>query len=101
MNIGQKVICIRGYTSRKNTHRLIEGQIYTIKKVSACKCGLMLHVGLVTGLRSECIRCKSIISRNGEWWHNGDRFAPLEEMENHEKEINHLLKELDLQTSRN
>lgn len=101
MNIGQKVVCIRGYASRKKTHRIVEGQIYTIKKISACKCGLMLHVGLITGLKSKCNRCNSLISDNGEWWHSEGRFAPLEEMNNHEKETNQLLKDLDLQTSGN
>jgi hypothetical protein len=75
--IGQKVLCIEGYKSDCGTWRLIEGKIYTVIEMSACKCEPAIHVGIL-GTGTTCRRCWHNVSK-GKSFHRVSRFRPLDE----------------------
>lgn len=96
-HIGQKVVCVKGATDLDGI-KLKEGKVYTIKGVTACKCRRLLNVGIQTQRHTRCERCTTRVGRHGEWWLKSERFAPLEEYLNHNKAVEQLFKEFDLQT---
>lgn len=101
MHIGQKVVCIKGYTSIEGLE-LIEGKTYIIEKMSGCKCELMVFVGFYTNLTfTICENCKTKVGDPGEWWHYGSRFVPLDEQKEHNEAVENLLKELELSPNLN
>ncbi len=74
--IGQRVICIEGYTQHGDT--LEEGKIYTILDISSCKCYTVLYVGFDARTGTQCDNCRTWLSTN-KWYHKSSRFKPLDE----------------------
>lgn len=88
--VGQKVVCINDDFQINNTIRDItdyikEGVVYEIKSFSSVN-GIRL-VGVIHGYFYD----------NEEACFKQSRFAPLQELKNHDKAVEQLLKELDLQ----
>ena len=96
INIGQKVVCVRGYKSTCGK-KLVEGETYTIKGVSSCKCAVCYNVGFSTEKGTSCFTCFTDLGVVGEWWHNANRFLTLEEYQESENAVKELCKDLGLQ----
>lgn len=76
--IGQKVVCIRGYTSIEG-HVLKEGEVYVIEGVHTCKCTECVHVGFSAETGTECTACGELLnSGDKKWWNRADRFTEID-----------------------
>jgi len=93
-HIGQQVVCIRGAVTSYGTV-LKEGKTYTVLGVTACNCTGAINVGIPVSASAYtvCSDCKANIGGRNEWWHNTNRFVPLEEYQNQDEKIKELLKE--------
>lgn len=96
-HIGQQVVCVRGAVTPKGD-TLKEGKTYTIKGVNTCLCAGALNVGIIVRAKSytTCSDCGARIGSYSEWWHNANRFVPLEEYKNQDEQIAELLKESEI-----
>lgn len=93
--IGQKVVCVKSYGTDP---RLIEGQIYRVLDIWSCCSVINLDVGLTHSVGTHCLRCYKE-RLDGIQWVNSVQFAPLEENKEHNKALEQLFKELDLQVN--
>jgi hypothetical protein len=76
--VGQKVVCIDGYSSIGAGWTLMTNEIYEVKSINTCKCGsISISVGFY-GYGTHCNDCKFEYS-DYECFHRITRFRPLDE----------------------
>lgn len=71
--VGQKVVCVKPYSSPPHQLELKPG-IYTILRISECKCYTTIDVGTYANKPTRCPTCGKI--DNGVF-HKSERFRPL------------------------
>jgi len=83
--IGQEIVCInsKGAENGAGQHSgLKENKIYTIKGLKEGCCAIEINVGIKDPFPNEgkaiCYRCKNQRKKDGIWWFDESRFAPLE-----------------------
>lgn len=96
--IGQKVVCVD--SSHVNKHLiaapLVEGKTYTVVGIKPCSCGQVgVNVGIRSGVMGQaiCRGCEGIIETGYTWWHNQNRFVPLDADRELDEAISEALKE--------
>ena len=83
--IGQQVVCVESHPMGD----VKEGQVYTVKSLSLCKCcgNLIIDIGLnADNTLVRCVMCNHIFETNGITYFAAKRFRPLDDLYNTEIE---------------
>jgi len=75
--IGQKVVCVEGYTLITTGVRIIKNEIYTVSAIQDCNCFQNISVGIKDGFGTRCSCCGKSFG-NDECFHRASRFRPID-----------------------